>query len=53
MDILDLEEINNYYDKCYLALENDKAIGLIMGFIPPYDKYDYLVYKCPRLGEIT
>ena len=24
-----------------------------MGCIPPYDEYDYLVYKCPRRGEIT
>ncbi|MBQ3020746.1 MAG: GNAT family N-acetyltransferase [Bacilli bacterium] len=51
--ILDLEEVNNYNGKCYLAIENGKAIGLIMGCIPPYDEYDYLDYKCPRRGEIT
>ena len=28
--LLDLEEINNYNGKCYLAIENNKAIGLIM-----------------------
>jgi len=48
--ILDLEEVNNYNGKCYLAVENDKAIGLIMGCIPPYDEYDYLDYKCPKRG---
>ena len=53
MAILDLEEVNKYNGKCYLAIENDKAIGLIMGCIPPYDEYDYLDYKCPRRGEIT
>lgn len=53
MAILDLEEVNNYNGKCYLAIENGKAIGLIMGCIPPYDEYDYLDYKCPRRGEIT
>lgn len=53
MAILDLEEVNNYNGKCYLAIENDKAIGLIMGCIPPYDEYDYLDYKCPKRGEIT
>ena len=53
MAILDLEEVNNYNGKCYLAIENDKAIGLIMGCISPYGVYDYLDYKCPIRGEIT
>ena len=53
MALLDLEEVNNNKGKCYLAIENGKAIGLIMGTIPPYDEYDYLDYKCPRRGKIT
>ena len=53
MALLDLEEVKNYEGKCYLAIENDKAVGLIMGTIPPYDEYDYLDYKCPKRGEIT
>jgi len=53
MAILDLEEINNYNGKCYLAIENNKAIGLIMGCVPEYDEFDYLDYKCPKRGEIT
>lgn len=53
MALNDLNEVNNQNGKCYLAIENDKAIGLIMGTIPPYDEYDYLDYKCPRRGEIT
>ncbi len=53
MAILDLEEVNNYSGKCYLAIENNKAVGLIMGCIPPYEEYDYLDYKCPKRGEVT
>lgn len=53
MALLDLKEVDNNNGKCYLAIENEKAIGLIMGCIFPYDKYDYLDYKCPKRGEIT
>lgn len=53
MALLDLEEVNENYGKCFLAIENDKAIGLIMGTIIKYDEYDYLDYKCPKEGEIT
>ena len=53
MAILDLDEVNKYNGKCYLAIENDKAIGLIMGMVPDYDEYDYLDYKCPKRGIIT
>lgn len=53
MAILDLEEVEANNGKCYLAIENDKAIGLIMGYIRKYDEYDYLDYKCPKSGEIS
>ena len=53
MAILDLEEIKENNGKCYLAIENNKAIGLIMGYIRKYDEYDYLDYKCPKCGEIS
>lgn len=53
MAILDLEEVREWNGKCYLAIEDDKAVGLIMGIIPRYDEYDYLDYKCPKRGEIT
>ena len=53
MALLDLEEVDKYNGKCYLAVEDDKVIGLIMGCIPEYDEYDYLDYKCPKRGEIT
>ena len=53
MAIIDLEEVKNNNGKCYIAVEDDKAIGLIMGCIFPYEEYDYLDYKCPKRGEIT
>ena len=49
---LDLEQIEKFEGKCFLAVENNKAIGLIMGCIFPYDEYDYLDYKCPKKGEV-
>ena len=53
MALLDLEEVKENNGKCYLAIENDKAVGLIMGTFIKYDEYDYLDYKCPKEGEIT
>ena len=53
MALVDLDDVNKNSGKCYLAIENDKAVGLVMGTIPEYDKYDYLDYKCPKRGIIT
>lgn len=53
MAILDLEEVKSNNGKCYIAVEDDKAIGLIMGTIIKFDEYDYLDYKCPKEGKIT
>lgn len=50
---IDLEELKENEGKCYIAIENDKAIGLIMGLVVKYDEVDYLDYKCPRKGRIT
>ena len=46
-----LLEKNN--GKCYLYVEDNKALALIMGCVRPYDNYDYLDYKCPKTGIIT
>lgn len=51
--LIDLEEVRKYNGKCYIALDNDKVVGMIMGTIPLYDEYDYLDYKCPKRGEVT
>lgn len=53
MAILDLEEVKNNNGKCYIAIENSKAIGLIIGYVRTYDEYDYLDYKCPKSGEVS
>ena len=52
MALVDLESIKNNNGKCYLALKDNKVIGLIMGIIISFSKYDYLDYKCPKEGEI-
>ncbi len=53
MALIDLADVKNNDGICYLAIDNDKVVGLIMGCIFPYSKYDYLDYKCPKRGEIT
>ena len=53
MAMLDLEKVNNNNGKCYLAIDNNVVVGLIMGCLRSYDEYDYLDYKCPRCGEVT
>ena len=53
MALVDLDDVEKNNGKCFLAIENDKAIGLVMGIISEYDKYDYLDYKCPKRGIVT
>ena len=50
---IDLKEVKENDGKCYIAIENNKAIGLIMGLVVKYDEADYLDYKCPKKGRIT
>lgn len=51
--LLDLQEVKENTGKCFLAIDNNSVIGLIMGIIRKYDESDYLDYKCPKQGEIT
>ena len=53
MALLDLDKINKNNGKCYLAVDNNKVLGIVMGIIPEYDEFDYLDYKCPKRGIIT
>ncbi len=53
MALVDLADVKNNDGICYLAIDNDKVVGLIMGCIFPYNEYDYLDYKCSKRGEIT
>ena len=49
----DLKDVDENRGKCFIAVEDDKAIGVIMGKIRKYSKFDYLDYKCPKAGIIT
>ena len=51
MALFDFKQIENN-GKCFIAIENGKAIGLIMGTIREYEEYDYLDYVCPKQGII-
>ncbi|MBR7042152.1 MAG: GNAT family N-acetyltransferase, partial [Bacilli bacterium] len=50
---IDLDDVKNNNGKCYLAVENNHAVGVIMGIVGKYDEYDYLDYKCPKRGVVT
>ena len=52
MAILDLEKVAKNNGKCYIAVQNGKAVGVIMGIVGSYGEYDYLDYKCPKKGEV-
>lgn len=51
--LCDLKEVKGNNGKCFLAVIDDKVVGLVMGIIPKYGEYDYLDYKCPKRGVIT
>ena len=53
MALVDLKDVEENSGKCYLALYEEKVVGLIMGTIPKYNEHDYLDYKCPKRGIIT
>ena len=53
MAVLDLDEVSNNDGKYFIAVEDNKAVVVIMGIVGKYDEYDYLDYKCPKRGEIT
>ena len=50
---IDLQKIKENDGKCYLAIEDGKAVGLIMGIMREYDEFDYIDYKCPKAGVVT
>jgi ribosomal protein S18 acetylase RimI-like enzyme len=52
MTLKELSRSKDNNGKCYLAIEDDKAIGVIIGMVGTYDEYDYLDYKCPKRGVV-
>ena len=53
MAVKDLEDVKNNNGKCFLAIDETKVYGLIMGYVGTYDDYDYLDYKCPKRGIVS
>ena len=49
---IELKELKEKNGKCFIAVENNKAVGLVMGEIREYSEYDYLDYTCPKTGDI-
>ena len=45
-------ETNKNQGKIFLAVENNKALGLICGAVVERDKYDKYDYICPKTGEV-
>ena len=52
MALCDLKLVKENNGKTYLAILNNKVIGLIMGIEIKYSKEDYFDYKCPKKGSI-
>ena len=52
MTLKELARSKENNGKCYLAIEDDKVIGVIIGMVGTYDEYDYLDYKCPKRGVV-
>ena len=53
MTLYDLKELEKNEGKCFLAMDEGKVVGLIMGMIRSYEEQDYLDYTCPKSGIIT
>ncbi len=39
--------------KMYIAIEDDKVVGLVCGYLASYDKWDRYDYTCPKKGVIS
>ena len=48
-----LQDVADNNGKIYIAIQNNKAIGLVCGIIVKYNNWDKLDYKCPKTGCVT
>ncbi len=48
-----LKDCKDNKGKVFVAIENEKNIGMIAGFVQNYDKRDSLDYTCPKKGLIA
>ena len=49
---MDLELINKQDGKIFLAIENDKIIGLVLGVVNLNDEIDKLTNDCAKTGNV-
>ena len=49
---IDLELINKQDGKIFLAIENDKIIGLVLGVVNLNDEIDKLTNDCAKAGNV-
>jgi len=49
---MDLELINKQDGKIFLAIENDKIIGLVLGVVNLNDEIDKLTNNCAKTGNV-
>lgn len=49
---LDLEVINKQNGKIFLAIEDTKIIGLVLGAVNPTDEIDKLTNDCAKTGNV-
>lgn len=47
-----LKTVKNNQGKIFLAKDEDKVIGAIIGHVEKYDKYDRCEYLCPKKGIV-
>ena len=48
-----LEDCKNQQGKIFIAIQNDKVLGFIAGYIESYEERDKLDYTCPKKGFIA
>ncbi len=48
-----IEDCKKNEGKVYVAIENEKVIGMIAGFVQSYDKRDKLDYACPKKALVA
>ena len=48
-----LNDCKNFNGKVFVAYENNQVVGMIAGFVMPYNERDYLDYKCPKKAVIS
>lgn len=48
-----MQNIAKNQGKMFLAVKNDKLLGMICGNVVAWDEYDKIDYTCPKTGDVT